>query len=172
MRSRRQRLWQVRPISVSGGPSGAGAPLISSHAPSCLSLACSSHSRRSPRWSSSSRRAAVCTTSRPGRAPTSARGRCVTVRVLRGRREKHTTPAFAPLRQAAPCQTHPLLCDPRSAAQGGYKLENGRLTAFPRAKTPPIMLVSDLDGTMVRPLHRRSSSAAPQHVAAPQRMCH
>lgn len=32
---------------------------------------------------------------------------------------------------------------------GGYKLENGRLAAFPRAKTPPIMLVSDLDGTMV-----------------------
>lgn len=32
---------------------------------------------------------------------------------------------------------------------GGYKLENGRLMAFPRAKTPPIMLVSDLDGTMV-----------------------
>mmetsp|Transcript_10746 Transcript_10746/g.25503 ORF Transcript_10746/g.25503 Transcript_10746/m.25503 type:complete len:556 (+) Transcript_10746:100-1767(+) len=32
---------------------------------------------------------------------------------------------------------------------GGYKLANGRLRPFKRATEPPVMLVSDLDGTMV-----------------------
>lgn len=32
---------------------------------------------------------------------------------------------------------------------GGFKLSGGRLLPFPRASTPPIMVVSDLDGTMV-----------------------
>eukprot|EP00951_Prasinocladus_malaysianus_P008322 scaffold60195_cov39-Prasinocladus_malaysianus.AAC.1 len=32
---------------------------------------------------------------------------------------------------------------------GGYKLVNGRLIPFKRATEPPMMLVSDLDGTMV-----------------------
>eukprot|EP00873_Tetraselmis_striata_P021949 jgi/Tetstr1/442213/TSEL_030360.t1 len=34
-------------------------------------------------------------------------------------------------------------------APGGYKLVNGRLIPFKRALEPPMMLVSDLDGTMV-----------------------
>ena len=37
----------------------------------------------------------------------------------------------------------------RCPRPGGYKLERGRLVAFPRAREPPIMVVSDLDGTMV-----------------------
>jgi len=32
---------------------------------------------------------------------------------------------------------------------GGYKLMNGQLIPFPRARRPPVMVVSDLDGTMV-----------------------
>lgn len=37
----------------------------------------------------------------------------------------------------------------RVTQPGGYKLQHGKLRPFSRANDPPIMLVSDLDGTMV-----------------------
>ena len=37
----------------------------------------------------------------------------------------------------------------RCASPGGFKLQQGRLQPFPRARQAPSMLVSDLDGTMV-----------------------
>ncbi len=37
----------------------------------------------------------------------------------------------------------------RCVSPGGFKLQQGRLQPFPRARQAPSMLVSDLDGTMV-----------------------